>query len=274
MAEEVGFAAEGTAGDGTGAGDGGIDTSTDLGSTSTEDAGGNAAIEGGEELPKFLVKVNGKDQEVTLDELTSGYQRQADYTKKTQSVAAERAELAQLRALGEALERDPRTTLMSLAGALGVQFGPAVQQAVEDGDVDPLEILAKEVRQLTATQTAQQQAALTAQQRDAQQRQVVAQIEREITDLQATHGDFDRTALIEFAVANDSPNLSIAYRAWRYEQGEAQRIAEHNRALAAKRGAQVVQGGHNAAPGAVVSGTAGGKPTVREAFAMALAQQQ
>jgi len=41
-----------------------------------------------EETPQsYTVKVDGEKFEVTLDELTNGYQRQSDYTKKSQSVA-------------------------------------------------------------------------------------------------------------------------------------------------------------------------------------------
>lgn len=40
-----------------------------------------------EEEPKFTVKVDGKEIEVNLAELKNGYQRQADYTRKTTAVA-------------------------------------------------------------------------------------------------------------------------------------------------------------------------------------------
>jgi hypothetical protein len=56
-----------------------------------------------EEPSYFTVKVDGEELEVTLDELTSGYQRQGDYTRKTQALAEQRkdyetrsAELQQL----------------------------------------------------------------------------------------------------------------------------------------------------------------------------------
>lgn len=44
---------------------------------------------------KVKVKVNGVEQEVTLDELRNGYQRQADYTQKTQELATQKQELSQ-----------------------------------------------------------------------------------------------------------------------------------------------------------------------------------
>lgn len=42
------------------------------------------------ESEKFTVKIDGKDVEVTLDELKNGYQRQQDYTRKTMEVAETR----------------------------------------------------------------------------------------------------------------------------------------------------------------------------------------
>lgn len=47
----------------------------------------------GEEPTVYTVKIDGEDYEVGLDELTSGYQRQSDYTKKTQALSEERKQL-------------------------------------------------------------------------------------------------------------------------------------------------------------------------------------
>mgnify|MGYP003632661791 FL=1 len=43
-----------------------------------------------ETSPSYTVKVDGEEYEVTLDELRNGYQRQADYTRKAQSLAEQR----------------------------------------------------------------------------------------------------------------------------------------------------------------------------------------
>jgi Tfp pilus assembly protein PilN len=43
-----------------------------------------------EETPKYRVKANGEELEVSLDELLNGYSRTADYQKKTQSLAEQR----------------------------------------------------------------------------------------------------------------------------------------------------------------------------------------
>ena len=47
------------------------------------------------ESPLYTVKVDGKEIEVTLDELTSGYTRQSDYSKKTGELANQRRAIQQ-----------------------------------------------------------------------------------------------------------------------------------------------------------------------------------
>ena len=47
------------------------------------------------ESPLYTVKVDGKEIEVTLDELTSGYTRQSDYSKKTGELANQRRAMQQ-----------------------------------------------------------------------------------------------------------------------------------------------------------------------------------
>lgn len=46
-----------------------------------------------QEPETYVVKVNGQEQEVTLDELLNGYMRNQDYTRKTQALAEERRNL-------------------------------------------------------------------------------------------------------------------------------------------------------------------------------------
>jgi len=52
----------------------------------------------GSEETLYAVTVNGEEQQVTLDELMSGYSRQSDYTRKTQDVAKERKQMGELQA--------------------------------------------------------------------------------------------------------------------------------------------------------------------------------
>lgn len=58
-----------------------------------EELEANQVEEEGEEQPSiYTVSVDGVEQEVTLDELRSGYSRQSDYTRKTQELAQQRKE--------------------------------------------------------------------------------------------------------------------------------------------------------------------------------------
>ena len=94
-----------------------------------------------------VVKVNGEEVRVPLSEALSGYQRQADYTRKTQ-------ELSRASALSEALEKNPEATLQLLQQTYGKQIGSQMAQAAsasdpsDDWDAD--DPVAQEVRNLRA----------------------------------------------------------------------------------------------------------------------------
>lgn len=62
--------------------------------------------EAAQQPPKFRVKVNGEEVEVTQDELLKGYSREQDYTRKTQATAEERKALeAEKAAIAQERER-------------------------------------------------------------------------------------------------------------------------------------------------------------------------
>ena len=73
------------------------------------------------------VKIGGEVQKVSVAEAVAGYQRQADYTQKTQAHASD---VQFANAIREALKTDPQGTLELLAKANGVQLG-AAQKAAE-----------------------------------------------------------------------------------------------------------------------------------------------
>ena len=83
--------------------------------------------EEGEQPQVFTVKVDGKEVEVTLDELQKGYSRTQDYTRKTQQIAEARkqteAELQEVRA-----EREQYAQLL---GALQAQVQQAAQPNID-----------------------------------------------------------------------------------------------------------------------------------------------
>ena len=81
--------------------------------------------------PVFTVKVDGKNVEVTLEELQKGYSREADYTRKTQQVSEERRAFA-----AEAdLVRTERQQYSQLLGSLKAQLQ---QNAAPQVDMDRL----------------------------------------------------------------------------------------------------------------------------------------
>jgi hypothetical protein len=58
-----------------------------------------------EEVKTYKVKANGQEQEVTLDELVSGFQKGSDYTKKSQELAAQKQAVQQeAHAIQEAMQ--------------------------------------------------------------------------------------------------------------------------------------------------------------------------
>ena len=73
------------------------------------------------ELGEKYVKlqVDGEEIAVPISEALAGYQRQADYTRKTQELSEQRKQLQFAATLQEALQKDPESTLRLLQ----VQFG-------------------------------------------------------------------------------------------------------------------------------------------------------
>lgn len=64
-----------------------------------------------QEEPKYKVKVDGQEVEVTQEELLRGYMRQSDYTRKTQQLAEQRQQIEQLYAQRQVQPQpQPQTT--------------------------------------------------------------------------------------------------------------------------------------------------------------------
>lgn len=89
------------------------------------------------ETKKFTVKVDGKDIEVTEDELLKGYSRTADYTRKTEALANARKAFE-----GEAeAVKQERAQYAQLLPALAQQLQSALPQPPDPNlrDTDPLQ---------------------------------------------------------------------------------------------------------------------------------------
>ncbi len=205
----------------------------------------------------YTVKVDGEQQQVSLEELQSGYQRQADYTRKTQVLASERQRLQQAETIVSALEADPQGTLAALGNALGVADSPVPQDDVSSWeDEDP---------------TAQRVAHLEAQvARQAQTHRKQA-LDKEVSRLKGQYGNFDEQVLFKHALDNKIANLEAAYTHLNFNglAGYAGKLQRDQETLEAKRGGAPVEGGKTVQQGTVVDGSPKKVTSLREAFALA-----
>jgi cytochrome oxidase Cu insertion factor (SCO1/SenC/PrrC family) len=76
----------------------------------------------------FAVRVDGEEQEVTLDELLKGYSRQSAFTKKTQDLAEERKQI-------EALQTQYNQDMQQIQ-AERQQYAQHLQQIIENSGLD------------------------------------------------------------------------------------------------------------------------------------------
>ena len=220
----------------------------------------------------FQVKVGGETMEVTLEEALQGYQRQEDYTRKTQALAQEREHLSQAQQLWNAIESNPEYTISAIAEAYGYKLSPAEQRAAEaargGGEAaNPFEEAGSDAdkadpRWDRVEQFMQQQS----------EREVQAQIDRELQSIHNTYGvAFDDNQLIQFAVDNGIANLDAAFKAWSFDA--AGKVAQNRQIQARKSGAPPVAGGHGVQAGAVAPGSGSKFMSIAEAFAAAEAEQ-
>lgn len=202
------------------------------------------------------VTVAGEEIRVPLKEALSGYQRQADYTRKTQELSEQRRQVQFGAALQEALQNDPQGTLALLGQHYGVQQTPSEE---EDLYTDPVE---KQYRQLEQRiQAFEQQKAMD-------------ELERTVQSLQSKYGsDFDANEVVAKALALGSSDLEAVYKQLAfdkvYEDAKAVRALREKKAqeqvqvTQAKRQAAVVSGGSSS-----VSADVSAKPitSLRDAF--------
>jgi len=201
-----------------------------------------------------LVKIDGQDQQVTLDELRNGYQRQSDYTRKTQELASERERLAQGEAIVQALEADPQGAISALAGAFGVGGGNqnTMQPEVDIEDLDPDE---ERLRRIESSI-------------DIQNRALRQQnLQKEVVSLREKYGmDFDEKTLYAHALKNKIGNLEAALTHMEWDkQQTANRSAE---IVGEKRAAQVVEASPGS-PAGNVDRAVQAVSSIRDAFQLA-----
>ncbi len=211
------------------------------------------------------VKLNvaGEEIDVPLKEALAGYQRQADYTRKTQELSEQRKQVQFGAALQEALQNDPKSTLELLKQHYGLD-----EQQPSDEDelyMDPAE---KQYRQLESRIKA------------FEQEKAVRDLERSVELLSKKYGDaFDADEVIAKALATGNSNLEAVYKQTAFDrifeqslttnQVKAKQVEEEKAIVQAKREATVVSKGASAKSADVSS-----KPitTLRDAFELAKKQ--
>ena len=210
------------------------------------------------------VKLNvaGEEVDVPLKEALAGYQRQADYTRKTQELSEQRRQVQFGGALQEALQNDPKGTLELLKQHYGLDETPLTPE--EEELQDPVE---KQYRQLEQRVQA------------FEHQKAADELERTVASLQAKYEDFDANEVVSRALALGSTNLEAVYKQISfdnvYEDAKAIREIRSKAAsdeqvrTSAKRQAGVVSGGTTSS-----SADVSAKPitSLREAFEAAKRQ--
>mgnify|MGYP006268687087 CR=1 FL=1 len=152
--------------------------------TDTEQSEEDGQTEEEEQPQVFTVKVDGKEVEVTLDELQKGYSRTQDYTRKTQQIAEVRKQTeAELQAV-----RAEREQYAQLLGALEAQIQQAAQPNIDWDRLyqeDPIEwvrqreLMRENQEKNAAIQSEKQRLSQLSQQEQMQQHKQLLQQEQE-----------------------------------------------------------------------------------------------
>ena len=192
------------------------------------------------------VKVDGEDVSVPFGEAIQGYQRQADYTRKTQELASQREQLGYAQTLQQALESNPQETIDLLTRHYGVATAnQMVADAQSEPQVpefdDPLE------KRIWETEQRIQQY---------EQERANQQLQSEISRLQSTYEDFDAQEVVRLALQNNTTDLEGTYKQIafdrlvnqvRAQQEAPQILAQQEQAVTdAKRDAGFIEGGATA----------------------------
>ena len=179
------------------------------------------------------LQVDGEDVVVPVKEALAGYQRQADYTRKTQELSEQRKQVQYASALAEALQNDPAATLQLLQQQYGVVTKPE-----EDEYLDPAE---KQMQQLEQRIAAFEQS------------KAMDELTRTIDSLQSKYGsDFDADEVVATALAKGATDLEAIFKQIAFDKvyskaSEAtKKLSDEQSRLDSKRQAGIVSGASSA----------------------------
>jgi hypothetical protein len=177
---------------------------------------------------KFVkLQVDGEEVLVPVKEALAGYQRQADYTRKTQELSEQRKSIEYATALQEALQNDPANTLRLLQDQYGI-----VAEPEEDLWIDPTEKSLKEMEKRLAS---------------FEQQREMDELTKTIDTLQSKYGDdFNADEVVAKALATGATDLEAIFKQVAFDKvyskaSEAnKKLAKEQERLEAKRGAGIV----------------------------------
>lgn len=213
---------------------------------------------------RIPVKVDGEEQAIPLAEAIAGYQRQADYTRKTQELAQQRQQLQEAAAIRAALEQDPQGTIDLLVRHYGLTPQQAAQQVADDPYgyeetwTDPVDARMAELDKRI---------------RAFEEQQAQAQLQATIQTLQTKYGeDFNPQEVVSAALQMGSTDLEGVYKMIAFDrlaqrQQKSQAASQQQRA--AKQAASVVSGGST---GGSTGNEVGPIRTISDAWAAAKRQ--
>lgn len=182
------------------------------------------------------VTISGEEVRVPLKEALAGYQRQADYTRKTQELSEQKKQIQFAAAIQESLDKDPVGTLQMLQQAYGIDTTPEAD--AEDEWLDPSE---QRVRDLEARLIA------------FEQQRAMEDLQKTLDSLQVKYGDdFNPDEVVAKALAQGSTDLEAVFKQIAFDkvyaeaQASKKKTAEEAVRTQAKREAAIVSGGTSA----------------------------
>ena len=214
------------------------------------------------------VKLDGEELQVPLSEALAGYQRQADYTRKTQELAEQRNQMQYAATIQTALERDPEATIDLLARHYNISRSQAAAVAGEVDDFESLDPQEQKMRELDKRVAS------------FEDYQSQLEVEKEVQKLQQRYSDFDVATVVQSALRLGTTDLEGTYKQLMFDkimtqqniqkQAEAKKQQTEKSVVDAKRQAGVVAGGSN--PASTTTESVESITNVRDAWAAAKRQ--
>lgn len=207
---------------------------------------------------KVKLPVGGEEIEVPLKEALAGYQRQADYTRKTQELSQQKQQVQFASALQEALDKDPASTVELLRNHYGLNN----EIVEEDEYMDPWEKQYRDVNKRLQS---------------FEESQALQEIEKTVSRLQSNYGeDFDPNEVVAKALATGNNDLEAVYkqiafdRLWENQKQMNAKSQKEKQIIESKRQTGIVSGAGTSA--ATTTSSAAPVSSLRDAFDLAKRQ--